>query len=224
MLSCTVKETFYKFASPLMRVNAFFYKTFRSPKPGDLVKVHLGPGQKKYMPGWINIDANMFTGKCDVWVDLRYPLPFHDATVDAAYSHHMIEHLPDLAAHFRDVYRCLKPGATYRVGGPDGDSAIKKFVDGDKDWFGDWPDRRNSIGGRFENFIFCRGEHLTILTHSFLEELLSDAGFTNIRKCMPTQQTYKPEMFRDCLAMEEEFDFESPHTLIIEADKPANGH
>jgi SAM-dependent methyltransferase len=176
------------------------------------------------MPGWINIDANMFSGKCDVWADLRYPLPFHDSTVDAAYSHHMIEHPPNLAAHFSDVYRCLKPGATYRVGGPDGDSAIKKFVEGDKNWFGDWPDKRSSIGGRFENFIFCRREHLTILTQSFLEELLSDAGFTNIRKCMPTRHTHKPEMFQDCLAMEHETDFESPHTLIIEADKPANGY
>jgi len=207
-----------------MRVNAFFYKSFRSPKSEQQVRVHLGPGQKTYMPGWINIDANMFTAKCDVWADLRYPLPFHDSTIDAMYSHHMIEHLPDLTAHFRDVYRCLKPGATYRVGGPDGDSAIKKFVEGDKAWFGDWPDKRNSIGGRFENFIFCRREHLTILTHSFLEELLFDAGFTNLRKCIPTKQTYRPEMFLDCLAMEHESDFESPHTLIIEADKPANGH
>lgn len=207
-----------------MRVNAFLYKIFRSPKSGQQMKVHLGPGQKKYMPGWINIDANMFTGKCDIWSDLRYPLPFYDSTIDAMYSHHMIEHLPDLTAHFRDVYRCLNPGATYRVGGPDGDSAIKKFVAGDKAWFGDWPDNRNSIGGRFENFIFCRREHLTILTHSFLEELLSDAGFTNIRNCIPTKQTYRPEMFQDCLAMEHESDFESPHTIIIEADKPAKGH
>lgn len=223
MLSRTAKETFYKLVSPLMQANAILYKSLRSPKPGQRVRVHLGPGQKKYMPGWINIDANMFTGKCDIWADLRYPLPFHDSTIDAVYSHHMIEHLPDLGAHFGDVYRCLKPGATYRVGGPDGDSAIKKFVEGDKDWFGDWPDKRRSIGGRFENFIFCRREHLTILTQSFLEELLSDAGFTNIRKCVPTRHTHKPEIFQDCLAMEHETDFEWPHTLIIEADKPANG-
>lgn len=224
MLSRTAKEIFYKLAGPLMRVNAILYKSLRSPKPGQPVRVHLGPGQKKYMPNWINIDANMFTGKCDIWADLRYPLPFYDATIDAAYSHHMIEHLPDLAVHFRDIYRCLKPGATYRVGGPDGDNAIKKFIEGDKDWFDDWPDKRNSIGGRFENFIFCRREHLTILTHSFLEELLSDAGFMNIRKCIPTRQTYKPDLFQDCLAMEDETDFESAHTLIIEADKPSNGH
>lgn len=220
MLSRTAKETFYKLAGPLMRANAIFYKHFRSPQPGQCIRVHLGPGQKKYILGWINIDANMFTGKCDLWADLRYPLPFHDSAIDAIYSHHMIEHLPDLTAHFKDVFRCLKPGASYRVGGPDGDNAIKKFVEDDKSWFGSWPDNRKSIGGRFENFIFCRREHLTILTYSFLEELMSDVGFIKIRKCLPTKQTYYPELFKDCLHMEQESDFTSPHTLIIEAEKP----
>lgn len=224
MLSRGKKETFYKLAGPLMRANAVFFKFFWAPKYEEHIRVHLGPGQKKYMPGWINIDANMFTAKCDVWADLRYPLPFHDSTITAMYSHHMIEHLPDLSAHFADVFRCLKPGATYRVGGPNGDSAIRKFGEGEKGWFGDWPDNRNSIGGRFENFIFCRGEHVTILTYSFLEELLSDAGFINIRRCMPVRQTYQPEIFQDALAMEDESDFESPHTLIIEADKPESGY
>lgn len=219
MMSRKAKEVFYVLAGPLMRGNAILFRYFRAPKSG-LVKVHLGPGQKKYIPGWINIDANMFTGKCEVWADLRNPLPFDSGTVDGIYSHHMIEHLPDLAFHFSNVFRCLKLGGMYRVGGPNGDSAIKKFTEGDKAWFDDWPDNRKSIGGRFENFVFCRGEHLTILTFTFLEELMSDAGFTNIRKCLPAKQTFNQEMFGDCLRWEEESDDGSPHTLIIEAEKP----
>lgn len=46
MLSRTAKETFYKLAGPLMRANAIFYKHFRSPQPGQYIRVHLGPGQK----------------------------------------------------------------------------------------------------------------------------------------------------------------------------------
>lgn len=221
MLSRGAKEAFYKMASPLMRVNASIYRYFRFQKSAISIKAHLGPGQKKYMPGWINVDANMFTGRCDLWADLRYPLPFHDSSIDAVYSHHMIEHLPDLEKHFVDVFRCLKPGGAYRVGGPDGDGAIKKFLEDDKSWFGSWPDNRRSIGGRFENFIFCRGEHLTILSYSFLEELLSDVGFVNIRKCLPSRETFRLELFSECLNMEEESDFETPHTLIVEAEKPA---
>lgn len=219
MMSRKAKRVFYALAGPLMRINGTFYRYFRAPRSG-VVKVHLGPGQKKYIPGWINVDANMFTGKCDVWADLRNPLPFHEATVDVIYSHHVIEHLPNLTFHFRDVFRCLKPGGIYRVGGPNGDIAIKKFIENDKDWFGDWPDNRKSIGGRFENFIFCRQEHLTILTYTFLEELMSETGFTNIHKSLPVKQTYAPAMLSDCLIWEEESDYVSPHTLIIEAEKP----
>jgi predicted SAM-dependent methyltransferase len=219
MISRKAKAAYYVLAGPLMRGNAMLFRHFRVPKSG-VVRVHLGPGQNKYIPGWINIDANMFTGKCDVWADLRNPLPFDSGTVDAIYSHHMVEHLPDLPFHFRDALRCLKPGGVYRVGGPNGDNAISKFLEGDTGWFGDFPDKRKSIGGRLENFVFCRGEHLTILTSSFLDELLSEVGFSNIRKCLPARETYSRGIFNDCLPLEEESDFDSPHTLIIEAAKP----
>jgi predicted SAM-dependent methyltransferase len=162
----------------------------------------------------------MFTGKCDVWADLRNPLPFRNETVDCFYSHHVIEHLPSVKNHMKEVFRCLKPGGVYRVGGPNGDSAIKKFTENDGRWFGDWPDNRTSIGGRFENFVFCRGEHSTILTYSFLEELLTTTGFINITQCKPVTETGYPELFAPCLAKEQEDDFEVPHTLIVEAVKP----
>jgi len=219
MLSRRTKAMFYFFFILLMKVNGWLYRKFKSPRKGTL-KVHLGPGQKNYINGWINVDANMFTGKCDVWADLRNPLPFHDSTVDAMYSHHVIEHLPNLEFHFQDVYRCLKHGGIYRVGGPNGDSAIKKFVENDKEWFTDFPDSRKSIGGRLENFIFCKQEHLTILTFSYLEEIMTDVGFTNIRLCLPVKETNFSEIFNECMAKEHESDFDMPHTLIIEGEKP----
>lgn len=220
MLRRGVKEAFYRVAGPVMKVNGLLYRGLRAPRNGDL-KVQLGPGQRNYMPGWINVDANKFTGKCDVWADLRNPLPFRTGTVAAMYSHHVIEHLPDLLAHFKDVYRCMRPGGVYRVGGPNGDVAIRKFVDQDEAWFIDYPDARASIGGKFENFIFCRGEHLTILTYSYLEEIMKSVGFVSIRRCAPVKETNYPHLFNDCLAKEWETDDAFPHTLLIEAEKPA---
>jgi predicted SAM-dependent methyltransferase len=217
MLSRNAKAIFYRIASPLMRINGLVYRYFRAPR--NSLRVHLGPGQKNYIDGWINVDANMFTGKCDLWADLRNPLPFYDGSVDCFYSHHMIEHLPNVQSHVREVFRCLKPGGVYRVGGPNGDSAIKKFTENDTHWFSDFPNKRTSIGGRFENFVFCHGEHLTILTFSFLDEILKESGFVEVRICKPMKETGFPELFSPCLIKENESDFAFPHTLIVEAVK-----
>jgi predicted SAM-dependent methyltransferase len=162
----------------------------------------------------------MFTARCDIWADMRNPLPFADESVEAFYSHHVIEHLPDLRAHFNDVFRCLQPGGVYRVGGPNGDTAIRKFVERDGHWFNDFPQSRRSIGGRFENFIFCAGEHTTILTESFLREILAEAGFEDDRLRAPVRDTGFPAIFSPCLAFEQESDFDAPHTLVIEARRP----
>lgn len=219
MLSRRAKSTFYAVAGPLMALNGFLYRRFRAPRNGTL-KVHLGPGQHNYLDRWINVDANMFTGKCDVWADLRNPLPFRDATVDAMYSHHMVEHLPDTESHFKEVFRCLKRGGVYRVAGPNGDSAIAKFIAKDTSWFSDFPDRRTSIGGRFDNFLLCRREHLAILTYSYLEEIMTRAGFAGVRQCQPLVETHHASLFQECLAKEWESDPGCPHTLVVEAAKP----
>lgn len=219
MLSRRAKNLFYKVAGPLMKVNGLVYRNFRAPRNG-VVKVQLGPGQKNYLNGWINIDANKFTGKCDVWADLRNSLPFHKDSVDVFYSHHVIEHLPNIYFHLSEIYRCLKPGGVYRVGGPNGDSAISKFVEKDLNWFGVFPEKRKSIGGRMENFIFCKGEHLTILTFSMLEEFMSDIGFVKVKQCLVAKETDHPQFFSVCLPKEYESNFEVPHTLTIEARKP----
>jgi predicted SAM-dependent methyltransferase len=171
MISRKLKAAYYRLLRVPMRINGIVYKAFRSPRDG-VVKVHLGPGQQKYLPGWINLDANVFTAKIDVWANLFDPLPFRDKSVDAFYSHHVIEHLAEtvLPLHFKEMYRCLKPGGMIRVGGPNADNAMRKYLEGDSAWFSDFPDYRRSIGGRLANFILCGGEHLSILTFSYLEE------------------------------------------------------
>ena len=42
-------------------------------------------------------------------------------------------------------------------------------------------DKIQSIGGKIENFIFYKNEHLTILTKSMLEEIIKDIDFLNIK-------------------------------------------
>lgn len=205
-----------------MRMNGIIYKVFRAPRRGNrrCVRVQLGPGQTHYLNGWINVDANMFSAKCDVWSDFSLRLPFQAESVDAIYSHHVIEHLPNLPMHFEELFRILKHGGVIRLGGPNGDAAMREYVAGNTAWFSNFPDARKSIGGRFENFIFCRQEHLTILTPSFLEELASDSGFCDIKVVLPTTETGYPDIFdTPLLSHESENCPHSPHTLLIEARK-----
>lgn len=219
MMSRRAKVAFFTLVGPLMWLNGQLYRTLRAPRTGG-IRAHLGPGQVNYIEGWLNIDANTFTARCDVWADLRNPIPLRSGTVLAAYSHHVIEHLPDLEAHLRDVYRVLEPGGVYRLAGPNGDSAARKLLEGDADWFGDFPDKRTSVGGRFENFVFCRGEHLTILLEDFLRELLEGAGFVDIAAHQAGVTTGFPDRFQDVLAYEHEPVPACPHHLVLEARKP----
>lgn len=220
MISRQAKAAFYALAGPVMKANGWIWRSFRTPKVNsEYLRVQLGPGQERYLDGWVNVDANMFTGKCDIWADLRNPLPFADGSVDAVYSHHVIEHLPDIKAHLRDVYRVLKPGGVYRVGGPNGESAMKKYLEGDHSWFPGFPEDYDSIGGRFVNFAFCGNEHLTLLTESFLQEVAGKAGFPEGTLRMQTKETGYPHLFTDCLGQEHEKHFDCPRTLLLEFTK-----
>ena len=97
---------------------------------------------------------------------------------------------------------------------------IRKFAENDLDWFSNFPDERRSIGGRFANFILCKGEHLTILTSSYLAELAYGAGFEDICFCNPIHDTKFPSVFDESvLRMEWESTPDFP--LMMEARKPA---
>lgn len=214
-----LKATYYAGLSPLMRLNARRHE-WTGLALSSSRRVHLGPGQRNYLEGWVNVDANLVSSRPDVWADLRHRLPFGDGTVDAIYSHHVIEHLPDLDFHFAEMFRCLRPGGVIRVGGPHGDHAMRAMQQGDAAWFGSWPMDRSSMGGRFENFIFCKGEHLTILTESFLRELAEKAGFERVEVSAPGQTRHAELFDAAVMAVEPESRPDLPHTLMIEAHKP----
>src|SRR5262249_21752738 len=190
-------------------------------QPKRPICVHLGPGQKNYIRGWVNVDANPWSAKIDLWTDFSRELPFRDDSVKAIYSHHVIEHLTDdmIAAHFAEMYRVLIPGGVIRVGGPNLHSAIVKYLEEDTNWFSDFPRTRHSIGGKLANFIFCANEHLTVLTPSYLTELACNAGFQSPKICKPCVESnyFGPEV----LSKECESDFERPHTILLEARKPS---
>ena len=218
MINRSAKLLYYGLLSGPMRANAFLYRQFR--QNGSSIKAHLGCGQKNYLAGWVNVDANFLTAKIDLWANLEHGLPFGDTSVEKIYSFHVIEHLPDstLADHFREMYRVLIPGGMIRVGGPHIDNACLKLIEGDKKWFPEFPDKHDSIGGKFTNFVFCRNEHLTALTRSYLQELALGAGFKDLHFCAPVAETVYFD--QDVLTTEYEDDPVCPHSILLEARKP----
>lgn len=224
MIGPQLRATYYAVTRVPMWINGRLYKHLRAPRPGtNPTKVQLGPGRAKYLDGWINVDANFISAKIDVWADLRDELPFRDNSVDVFYSHHVVEHLPDslLSFHIGEMFRCLKKGGVIRIGGPNAEAAAQKLIEGDRNWFGDFPEKRESIGGRFANFILCAGDHRTILTFSYIQEIASARGFVDAHRCAPVTETAYPNLIgKEVLSREYEDTPEAPHTLIFEARKP----
>jgi len=188
----------------------------RSPN-GHRLDLHLGCGTK-YLPGFVNIDANPLQ-KTDVWLDVRCGLPFATGSVDSIYSTHMIEHLyPDeLDKLLRECARVLKPGGGMRIVVPSLSNAILAFQQKRHDWFyDDFPRHFDSLGGRFSNFVFCDGQHRTAFDVSYLDEVLSKAGFREVSELAEDQS----RLYGDSVPAFEPGDAAGlPHSVHVEAFK-----
>ena len=95
------------------------------------LRLHLGSGANR-LPGWVNVDL-LGMGSDLAW-DLRRRLPFPDASAQAAFLEHVIEHftLADALVLLEECHRILRPGGTIRVGVPDLGRYIRSYT-GDRE-------------------------------------------------------------------------------------------
>lgn len=95
----------------------------------DLRKLNVGCGDRA-LPHWTNLDFVARDGLVSAH-DLRTPLPFPDATFDAVYHSHVLEHLdlPAAARLLRECHRVLKPGGTLRVAVPDLEQKARGYLE-----------------------------------------------------------------------------------------------
>lgn len=94
----------------------------------SLVLVNLGCGQV-WHAAWRNFDLDPQHSSVDV-LDLTQPIPLPDASADAVYHAHVLEHLaPDAGtALLAECRRILKPGACMRVVVPDLAELATRYV------------------------------------------------------------------------------------------------
>lgn len=99
-------------------------------KHDNRLKLHLACGPN-IAEGWANID--ILEGEKIKHHDLTEPLPYDDASVDAIFHEHFIEHLikTDAENFLNDCYRVLKTDGAMRLGWPDLEKLLNAYVSKD---------------------------------------------------------------------------------------------
>jgi len=117
---------------------------------GDL-KINIGAGKWKKQ-GWKILDCYRFS---TFYMDLRStnPLPLGDNVITKAFCSHCIEHIENnhLENLLKELHRCMKPGAIFRVSCPDAQLAFDAYARNDKDWFEGWLLKKTNIGAMLVN-------------------------------------------------------------------------
>ncbi|MEZ4503678.1 MAG: methyltransferase domain-containing protein [Dehalococcoidia bacterium] len=82
-------------------------------------RLHLGAGANT-LPGWLNTDL-VPSSRRVVYLDATKRFPFKDATFEAVFTEHLIEHVPFEAGRhmLAECRRVLRPGGHLRVATPD---------------------------------------------------------------------------------------------------------
>jgi SAM-dependent methyltransferase len=89
------------------------------PVPIGGFNLNLGAGKSSKQPGLLNCD--LYPGpNIDVVFDLTKPWPFPEHSVATIYLCHVLEHLTDPKAFFREAHRCLRPNGTILIRVPYG--------------------------------------------------------------------------------------------------------
>ncbi len=179
MKSQKVKDLYYLSVGKLSIFSWMWHSLLRAKKYKDSY-LNIGCGTN-YVPGMVNIDGYVLRKK-DIWLDVTIGLPFPAGSIRGIYISHILEHLPLARVRrlLREFHRVLKPGGVVRIIVPSLEYAINAYNTNASSNLPTWPDKFQSIGGKFYNFMLCANQHAIMFDFSFLEELLKAAGFKTV--------------------------------------------
>ena len=135
--------------------------------------LHLGCGPVDY-PGFINIDKYPFQHVHYLRNVKRLP-HFKNESADLIYISHCLEHFSylEVPGILNEYYRVLKPGGILRISVPDFDKILTIY---EKEQTIESIEQR-VLGGHDYKFNF----HYAIFNQSYLEKLLTSAGFGTVK-------------------------------------------
>ena len=176
----------------------------------DIARLNLGCGPQP-AAGWINADRERFDG-VDLCGDIREGLALPDGAVRYAVAMHFLQDLPwgDIPGALAEIRRVLVPGGVLRLGLPDLDRAVDAYRRGDAGYFLVPDADARSIGAKLVTQLVWYGTVRTPFTFDFAEEVLSNAGFTDVRRCEFGRSASE---FADIASL----DNREPESLFVEA-------
>ncbi|MCB1865340.1 MAG: methyltransferase domain-containing protein [Chromatiales bacterium] len=153
-------------------------------RQGGPLRIEVGGGDRHGGNGWLTMDLQP---QCDLYWDLRHGLPFPDASLDAVYSSHFLEHLSFQHGErfLAECLRALKPGASFSICVPDARIFLQAYVNGvelDRDlWMPFKPADNQTTRIDYVNYIaYMRGHHHYMFDEENLLARLRNAGFSEV--------------------------------------------
>jgi predicted SAM-dependent methyltransferase len=138
------------------------------------VNLHLGCGERS-IPGFIHVDVRAFDN-VDMVCQLNKLDTFKDSSVDLIYCSHALEHFKryDCEGVLKEWHRVLKPGGILRVAVPDFEAIVKIYQE--------YKDVELLIGLLYGGQDYQYNYHHVVFDFNSLSELLTNVGFTQIRR------------------------------------------
>jgi prepilin-type processing-associated H-X9-DG protein len=152
-------------------------RRYRVPERPEGHYLHLGSGAT-YIPGMINAEGNLLARK-DLWLDLRNPLPFPDASVFFLYCSHTLEHFAPADAQrlLREMHRVLGHDGVVRLAVPSFEHALAVAA-GEAQCR--WPRDFDDPHAQAVNYLFCDGQHKYAYSFALLSRFAREAGFGGV--------------------------------------------
>ncbi|HWP04860.1 MAG TPA: methyltransferase domain-containing protein [Polyangiaceae bacterium] len=195
MVPQQIKDLLFAVNNVAVQPNLWLWRARLKARGADRLHVHLGCGTN-YIPGMLNCDGNLMR-KVDLWLDLRRPLPFPDASVLVLYTSHTLEHLfpEDALKLFREIHRVVRRDGVARIAVPDLDYAFR-IARGEAESL--WPRKFDDHAAQAVNYLFCDGQHKYAYNYPLLASFARQVGFTDIRQ-VPEEQGFLPRPYGDVM-------------------------
>jgi predicted SAM-dependent methyltransferase len=153
------------------------------------LRLHLGSGGHE-LDGWLNVD--LVGMGSDLRWDLTTRLPFDDASAEAVFLEHVLEHFPlatvlDMLAEAR---RVLAPGGILRAGVPDFGRYAESYA-GDRAFLEERRPGRPTPMLALQEVVYSHG-HRSAWDAQTLELALTETGLVEVRQCAYGESGLEP--------------------------------